>query len=155
VPKHPDPAVNEQCFAWESEQHGVDVARYDTLTATAVGDDRDSLVEARADALAAYEADDMILFDRCLEIMFLRATLFEIVPLGRAGHNSNRRQRERRLGKPSSDPTDTTRHDRIRAHHARLVAEGRHDATSATAAEFNLSTRQIRTIVSRGKDPQD
>lgn len=41
----------------------------------------------------------------------------------------------------------TVDHDAVRRHHARLLADDAHDATSQTAAHFGLSTRAVRTIV--------
>jgi hypothetical protein len=56
-------------------------------------------------------------------------------------------QRKRRKGKPASSDGDASRNKRIVRFHARLTKAGRGDATSATAAEFGLSTRTIRRIL--------
>lgn len=56
-------------------------------------------------------------------------------------------QARRRRDKPSDDPYDTDRNERIRVHHARLKAAGATDATAQTAREFGLSDRQVRNIV--------
>jgi hypothetical protein len=70
-----------------------------------------------------------------------------LIPHAERDLASNRRQSARRKGKPTDDPDDTNRNDRLRRRYARLVQEGRHDATAETASEFNLSTRQVRRIV--------
>ena len=48
--------------------------------------------------------------------------------------------RQRRLG------TGKTDHEEVRRFRARLVANGDHDATSQTAAKFEIGTRQVRNI---------
>ena len=63
------------------------------------------------------------------------------------GIRNRQTQRARRFDKPAADPYDATRNDRIRAFHARLLAQGRTDATAGTAGEFGLSARQIRNIL--------
>lgn len=67
--------------------------------------------------------------------------LFDVYELDRLDHAN------RRAGKPSSDPYDSGRNDRLRAFHARLIAAGETDATSQTAIEFGLSVKQVGRIV--------
>lgn len=65
-----------------------------------------------------------------------------------ASQADSQRQAVRRRGKPLHDPDDADRDARLRRYHARLVAAGTaDDATSATAAEFGLSTRRVRQIL--------
>jgi hypothetical protein len=64
---------------------------------------------------------------------------------GSAAYDEFRRvQRDRRAGTGAD-------HAAIRRFHARLVAQGDHDPTSQTAAQFELSTRQVRSIVNSDK----
>lgn len=56
-------------------------------------------------------------------------------------------QARRRRGKPATDSADAGRNARIRRRHTALVCQGRNDASSQTATEFNLSTRQVRRIL--------
>ncbi|MBD5801316.1 hypothetical protein AZOA_07290 [Azoarcus sp. Aa7] len=60
-------------------------------------------------------------------------------------------QAGRRRDKPLADPYDASRNNRLRAFHARLVAEGHSDATKLTAEEFELSDRQVRNIIGNSR----
>jgi hypothetical protein len=85
--------------------------------------------------------------------MFLTALVHlnvRVLPLAIMGKRHSEAQRARRKDKPSSadDPRrNRDRNESVRLYHARLVAQGRHDATAATAAEFDLSARTIRRII--------
>lgn len=69
------------------------------------------------------------------------ATLFDAYEIVR--HD----QAARRAGKPTSDPYDRGRNERLCAFHAKLIAGGATDANQQTADEFNLSARQVSRIV--------
>ena len=58
-------------------------------------------------------------------------------------------QAKRRQGKPSSDPYDTGRNDRMRKYHNRL--KGCPGAVKQTSIEFELSERQTSRIVHKKK----
>ena len=115
-------------------------------------DSRARLLEERELAFAAYKAGE---FDLALAMMTSLQRACEASSLRTHAHRFAKRdaaaseaQSKRRKGKPAGDSQDSNRDDRLRAYHARLVANGDDDATSQTAAAFDLSTRQVRRIVS-------
>ena len=69
------------------------------------------------------------------------ATLFDIYEIDHRDHA------KRRKDKPTSDPYDSGRNNRLRTFHAKLIAAGETDATKQTADEFDLSTKQVLRIV--------
>lgn len=68
-------------------------------------------------------------------------------PLAVKGRKHGQAQAKRRKDKPAASPDDLGRNERLQRYHAGLTAAGRADATSATAAEFNLSTRTVRRVL--------
>lgn len=106
----------------------------------------ETLTHTRAQAVAAYVANDM-------EALLARVQeLHRLVHSLRAqelAHSSAKAQSRRRKGKPAADPHDMSRNDRLKAFHARIVNDGHRDATSQTAHEFELGTRQVRNILTR------
>lgn len=58
-----------------------------------------------------------------------------------------RNHAERRADKPTSDPYDSNRNERLRAYHAKLITSGAKDANKQTADEFGLSAKQVGRIV--------
>jgi len=69
------------------------------------------------------------------------ATLFDVYEIVRQDRAA------RRADKPTSDPYDSGRNERLRAFHANLIAGGAIDANQQTAVEFGLSARQVSRIV--------
>lgn len=64
----------------------------------------------------------------------------DMVPLAKQGAEHSRSQSQRRKGTGQD-------HAAIARFHARLVKNGDHDATSQTAAHFEIGTRQVQKIL--------
>lgn len=137
-------AVDARCAMWVAE------GNTEKMQADLVGLARTALSNAASHtALAEYLGYMLTVAVVQDHLLGGTATRFNaIVPEANLGLQTRQTQRERRQGKPaSSDDYDPDRNERIRRHHARLVADGRHDATTQTATEFDLSPRQVSRIL--------
>lgn len=127
-------SVAAQTFAWLRLAQSLDALAADPLvTPNPVAVEFVQAVRALVDG--AMLADDA---RQVLE------PVDSLLPNGMLGERHRKTQRDRRKGKPAGDPLDATRDSRIRALHAGLTAASRHDATSATAAEFGVSRSTVQ-----------
>lgn len=110
------------------------------------------LREIRQDAFQACQAKDWQLMNAHLRALHYACYFYGARPSANKGEKNRRVQAMRRFDKPAVDSDlDASRNDRIRKFHARLESVGEIGATAQTAAEFSLSTRRIRAIVSSSR----
>ena len=151
-----DPTEHSAAIAWAAF-HKFSLAAFDNYLegpgwgSPKAQENQKLLEERRAQALDAFRTENHELALAWINFMQAAMQLHgqadALLPLARRGKKHGEDQSRRRKDKPAADPYDADRNDRLQKFHARLVAEGRHDATSATAVEFRLSPRQVRRIV--------
>lgn len=112
----------------------------------------DQLREIRHDAFQASKAKNYDLMVAHIRALHFACHYYGARPSANIGEKTRKTQSKRRLNKPAVDSyLDASRNDRIRKFHARLAFVGEIGATEQTAAEFDLTARQIRNILNAGR----
>lgn len=150
-----DPATHDVAYEWSDGWNFSLPALDDWIEQRCAPERRAQMIEHRQDAIDAHLAGNyaavmpwLMYFTTAIDLDIARMAL---MPRAIARVESNAKQRDRRRDKPGSkDHTDEhgeDRNDKIRRYHARLVEQGRTDATDATAVFFGLSRRQVQRIL--------